>query len=155
MKDSLFFESVEHHQSLVNCILKYKKDDGFCYISRDQLVLESGRQWSWISKAFKRMNTEEICVIETGGKYFVAVEDLLQGGVFCRIFWMMIDTLQQPEIVRQKNDEIMKRYNCKLKTVQMYRAYMLSGWKKDFRENMKSRKILNESIEAESGSKPT
>ena len=77
------------------------------------------------------LNTEEVCVQKKGtGEYIVIHESLHEAGVFVRILHMLMDTYETPEIVRMKDAELMAKYGCKLKTVQMYRAYALSGWKK-------------------------
>ena len=130
MKDTLFIESVKHHQDLIDHILKYKEADGVCRVSQAQLMLDTGRTWTWIDKAIKRMNTEEVCVQKKGtSEYIVIHESLHKAGVFVRILHMLMDTYETPEIVRMKDAELMAKYECKLKTVQMYRSYALTGWK--------------------------
>ena len=132
MKDTLFIESVKHHQDLINHLLTYKESDGVCRVCKSQLMLDTRRNWIWITKAIKRMNTEEVCVQQVGtGEYIVINELLFESGVFARILHMLMDTYESPEIVRMKDAELMAKYSCKLKTVQMYRAYALSGWKTD------------------------
>ena len=130
MKDTLFTASLKNHQDLIDHILKYKEADGVCRVCKAQLMLDTGRCWTWIDKAIKRINTEEVCIERKGtGEYIIIHESLLEAGVFARILHMMI-TSETPEVVQMKDAELMKKYGCKLKTVQMYRAYVLSGWKK-------------------------
>ena len=130
MKDALFIESVKHHQDLIDHILKYKEADGVCRVCQAQLTLDTGRHWTWIDKAIKRMNTEEVCIQKKGtSEYIVIHESLHEAGVFARILQMLNDTYETPEIVRMKDAELMEKYECKLKTVQMYRSYALTGWK--------------------------
>lgn len=93
-------------------------------------MLDTGRHWTWIDKAIKRMNTEEVCVQRIGtNEYIVAHESLREAGVFFRVMQMLMDTYETPEIVQMKNAELMAKYECTLKTVQMYRSYALTGWK--------------------------
>ena len=130
MKDTLFIESVKHHQDLIDRMLKYKESDGVCRVCQAQLMLDTGRHWTWIDKAIKRMNTEEVCIQKKGtSEYIVIHESLHEAGVFARILQMLNDTYETPEIVRMKDAELMAKYECKLKTVQMYRSYALTGWK--------------------------
>lgn len=130
MKDTLFIESVKHHQDFIDRILKYKETDGVCRVCQAQLMLDTGRHWTWIDRAIKRMNTEEVCVQKKGTcEYIVIHESLLEAGVFSRVLRMLMDTYEMPEIVEMKNAELMEKYECSLKTVQMYRSYALSGWK--------------------------
>lgn len=130
MKETLFIESVKHHQDLINHILKYKESDGVCRVCQAQLMLDTGRHWTWIDKAIKRMNMEEVCIQKKGtSEYIVIHESLHEAGVFARILQMLNDTYETPEIVRMKDAELMAKYECKLKTVQMYRSYALTGWK--------------------------
>ena len=132
MKDTLFNESVKHHQDIIDHILKYKGSDGVCRVCQAQLMLDTGRHWTWIDKAIKRMNTEEVCVQKKGtSEYIVIHESLLEAGVFSRILRMLMDTYETPEIVKMKNAELMAKYECSLKTVQMYRSYALTGSKAD------------------------
>ena len=132
MKDTLFNESVKHHQDIIDHILKYKESDGVCRVCQAQLMLDTGRHWTWIDKAIKRMNTEEVCVQKKGtSEYIVIHESLLEAGVFSRILRMLMDTYETPEMVQMKNAELMVKYECSLKTVQMYRSYALTGSKAD------------------------
>ena len=141
MEKPLFIESLESHQALVDHILKYKNDDGICRGNIAQLCLDTGRHFTWIYKALKRINVEELCVYQCGivrgvTEYRVIHESLLQHGVFARIFHMLMDTYEDPAIAKMKDSELMAKYECKLKTVQMYRAYALSGWKTKWLEFM-------------------
>ena len=131
MKDTSFVESVKHHQELIDHILKYKESDGICRVSQKQLMLDMRRNWMWITKAIDRINTEEICIKPIGlTEYIILHESLSKGGVFARIFLMLADTYEEPSIIKMKDADLMAKYGCKLKTVQMYRAYATSGWKK-------------------------
>lgn len=130
MKDTLFIKSVKHHQDFIDRILKYKETDGVCRVCQAQLMLDTGRHWTWIDRAIKRMNTEEVCVQKKGTcEYIVIHESLLEAGVLSGVLRMLMDTYEMPEIVEMKNAELMEKYECSLKTVQMYRSYALSGWK--------------------------
>ncbi len=132
MKDTLFVTSLKHHQELIDHILKYKEPDGICRVCQVQLMLDTGRGWTWIDKAIKRINTEEICVQRKGtSAYIVIHESLLEAGVFSRILHMLMDTYETPKILQMKDAELMVKYECKLKTIQMYRSYALTGWKTD------------------------
>ena len=130
MKDTLFGTSLKNHQEIIDHILKYKESDGVCRVCQAQLMLDTGRHWTWIDKAIKRINTEEICVQKKGtNEYIVIHESLNEAGVFLRIMHMLLDTYEMPEIVQMTNAELMAKYECKLKTVQMYRSYALTGSK--------------------------
>lgn len=142
MEKLLFIESLENHQAVIDHILKYKNDDGICRVKQAQLMLETGRHWTWIAKAIKRINTEEVCIEKLGtSEYRIIHADLLQHGVFTRILEMLLDTITMPEIVKMKDRELMDRYHCSLKTVQMYRAYVTSGWKVKLKEAIENGQI--------------
>lgn len=142
MEKLLFIESLENHQAVIDHILKYKNEDGICRVPQAQLMLEMGRHWTWIAKAIKRINTEETCIEKLGtSEYRIIHADLLQRGVFALILDMMLDTFVTPEILSRKDRELIDRYHCSLKTVQMYRAYMTSGWKVKLKEAIESGRI--------------
>ena len=131
MGKTLLVESFENHQKLIDYILKYKESDGICRVSQAQILQYMNRSLTWLKKAIERINVEEPCLIEYGSDSYVVIhENLIENGVFSIIFKMMGDTLTSPELVRWNDADLMLRYNCKLKTVQMYRAYALSGWKR-------------------------
>lgn len=134
---SLFQESLEHHQALVDVLVAHRGEDGVCRISREQLEAELGRNWRWICKAIDRINTLDKCIRKVdAGAYLVAYDNLLMGGIFRKIGSMLLNTVDDPLIVRMTNLQLMVRFDCSEKVVQMYRAYALSGWKVAVRKGL-------------------
>lgn len=125
MKEPVIVQSISNHQMLVDAILKYKKENGFCYVSKKQLEKEVNHCSAWIDKAIKRLNTEEICVEYFGYDcYKIHYENILKKGVFNTILYMIYSTLADESLLFANNETLMKRFGVSLKVVQMYRAYI-------------------------------
>lgn len=129
MKKTLFIESWENHQKLVDILWEHRNPDGISVISESELLTTMNRSAAWLKKAICRLNTEDVCIQCIGkGRYIVHYNNLAERGVFAIIIRMMLMTYYDLEIVHWKNEKIMQEFGCSLKTVQMYRAYCTSGW---------------------------
>ena len=133
----LFFESLKHHQDLIDTILKHRDMDGICRVSKKQLLLELGRtSQSWVQAAIDRINTVDNCIEHADGGYIVHYDNLLEKGTFRLIFEMLYDTYQDTSLIAMKQSEISSKYECSLKVVQMYVAYLRSGWKIKYAQSL-------------------
>jgi len=129
MEKSLFNESLANHQDFLDTLLQFKDKDGICRVTQNELMNATGRCWTWITKAVNRLNLVELCIEKIGkSQYVIHYEDLRERGTFSLIFKMMCDSYENPDIIQHSDFRIMDMYSCSRKVVQMYRAYMLSGW---------------------------
>lgn len=127
---SLLIESLENHQKLIEVLLSHKNEIGICEVSEQELMVSMNRSLAWVYKAIDRINTEDLCIERIArGRYVVHYDNLSNRGVFSIILKMTLLTLGDVSIVRLKDKDLMQKFGCTLKTVQMYRAYCLTGWK--------------------------
>ena len=135
---TLFIDSFTLHQQLVNVIAEAKDEDGFAKISQTEMAAKVGRSQTWVSSAIKRINTEDLCIeFVAEGKYLLRYEDLSKRGVFSKILILMSDTISNPSMFLKKDLEIANEYGLKIKTVQMYKTYLRTGWKVTSKDNEK------------------
>lgn len=147
MAKSLFNDSLDNHQYFLDVLLRFKDSDGICKVTQTELMEATGRGWTWITKAINRLNTEDTCVEKIAkSQYIVHYEDLRTNGIYSLIFKMMCDSYENPDIIRKSDFSIMDTYHCSRKTVQMYRAYMLSGWHEAMAKSIESGEILAQDI---------
>lgn len=140
MPKTLFVESLENHQKLIDVLLAHQNEDGICEITEEEILSELKKSSAWLKKAVKKINTEDLCIESIGStlkegyvkekkRYKVHYDNLLTKGIFHTIFCMIYYTsVEDINIIRMKNEELMELFQCPLKTVQMYRAYCTSGW---------------------------
>lgn len=129
--NTLFEESYQMHQKLVDSILEFKGEDGVCRVSQMELARLVDRCQTWVSSAIRRINTEDVCIEQIGfGAYIVHYRDLMEKGVFSEIMKLMMIAFLNPSIVKTPDKEIAEMRGIEVKTVQMFKAYVLSGWKK-------------------------
>lgn len=129
MKRPLFIESLDNHQKLIDILLAHESEEGICEIPEEDLLIAMNRSLGWVKRAIDRINTEDLCIEIIGrNRYIVHYKELAKRGVFNVILIMMLYTMENIDIVRWKNDELMQQFGCKLKTVQMYRSYCTTGW---------------------------
>ena len=129
MKKSIFLESFENHQKLVDILWSHKNAEGICVVPEEELLSHMNRSMGWVKKAINRINTEDLCIEVVGrNKYIVHYHELAKRGVFSTIIKMMLITCYDVEILHWKNETLMQMFGCGLKTVQMYRAYCTTGW---------------------------
>lgn len=127
---TLFMDSVRLHQQLVNILIETRDDRGFSLISQPEIAARIDRSQTWVASAIKRLNTEEACIeMVASGMYKLNYEDILSQGVFSKILLLIVDTQADPTMIAKKDSEIAEEYGFKLKTVQMYKAYLRTGWK--------------------------
>ena len=135
---TLVIDSFTLHQQLVNVIAEAKDEDGFAIISQTEMAAKVGRSQTWVSSAIKRINTEDLCIeFVAEGKYLLRYEDLSKRGVFSKILILMSDTISNPSMFLKKDLEIANEYGLKIKTVQMYKTYLRTGWKVTSKDNEK------------------
>ncbi len=127
---TVFTESIKLHQRLVDIFVESRDESGFSFISQPEIASKIGRSQTWVASAIKRLNVEEICVESiASGKYMVHYENLLLKGVFSKISDLILDTRLDPTLFYKKDSVIAEEYGFKLRTVQMYKAYLRTGWK--------------------------
>ena len=130
-KNTLFIESFLLHQKLVETMLKFEDDAGICRVSQPELALLMNRSQTWVSSAIRRINTEDVCIeLVSSGAYRVNYNDLSKRGTFFEIIKLIIATREHPEIVKIPDAKIAEAWEIKHKTVQMFKGYLLTGWKK-------------------------
>ena len=128
--ESLFADSLKLHQQLVDILVESKDENGFSLISQPEIATRIGRSQTWVASAIKRLNTEDICIeLVSNGKYKLNYENLLLSGVFSKILVLIRDTQLEPSIFSEKDSIIAEKYGISVKTVQMYKAYLRTGWK--------------------------
>lgn len=55
MQKTLFVESLDNHQKLINILLEHKNEDGICEISKKELSIAMDRSLTWIQKAINQI----------------------------------------------------------------------------------------------------
>ncbi len=128
--ESLFAASLKLHQQLVDILIEARDENGFSLISQPEIAAKIDRSQTWVAKAIKRLNTEDICIeLVSNGKYRLNYENLLLSGVFSKVLILIRDTLLNPSMFFKKDSAIAEEYGFSIKTVQMYKAYLRTGWK--------------------------
>lgn len=127
---SLFKNSFECHQRLIDILVEARNVDGYSLITQHEIAARVNRSQTWVTNAIKRLNTEEMCIETiTEGVYRVYFEDLSSRGVFSKILVLIADTCLNPSLIQKKDSEIAKDYGYNIRTIQMYKAYLRTGWK--------------------------
>jgi hypothetical protein len=125
---TLFMFSYLQHQDLVNKITENADKDGICHLSQKELALKVGKSQAWVHKAISRINVEDYCITYKPCNYRVAYTDLSTRGVFSKIIMLMRETLSgnYEFIFTAKEIDVTQKYNIKVKTLQMFKAYIIS-----------------------------
>ena len=132
MKKTLVIESLENHQKLIDIFLEHKNEEGICVVTRKELSTAMNRSLTWIKKAIDQINREDLCIETVGrNRYIVHYEDLTQKGVYNVVLTMILYTFENADAISWKDEMLMQHFGCTLKTVQMYRAYCLTGGRKE------------------------
>ena len=129
VKKTLFIKSLENHQKLIDIILQHKNEKGICEVSKRELSVAMNCSLTLINKWIIQVNREDICIETVGrNKYIVHYESLIDQGVFNIIWKMLICTMEDVSLLDCTEEELMQKFKCTRKTVQMYKAYCTTGW---------------------------
>lgn len=129
-KSSLFAESVKIHQRLIDVLIDAKGEDNISRLSQPEVARLVGRSQTWVVQAIKRLNTEDLCIEMLGSeKYVVHYTNILNQGVFSEIMKLIIDCNEDFELFKEKDSMIAGERNLNIRTVQMFKAYLRTGWK--------------------------
>ena len=123
---NFFYCSLTNHQKLVN-IIEMHINNGERKLSQTKLAKEMGKSPSWVSNAFKQLNVEDKCIAYDKNGIKLNYNDLTNNGVFCKILEMLKATEELNMLVSLNNKQLCEKFNVKETTVQMYRAYVLTG----------------------------
>lgn len=127
----LFIESLLNHQKLINILVEYRDGNNISRISQPKMAILMDRSQTWVAQAIKRINTEDVCIEFRGAEqYIVHYDNLLTRGVFSEIMRLMIILYETPDMFHEKDSDLACKYNLKLKSIQMFKAYLRTGWKK-------------------------
>lgn len=134
--ESLFADSLKLHQRLVDILVEARDENGFSLISQPEIAVKIGRSQTWVANAIKRLNTEDTCIeFISNGKYKLHYDNLLLSGVFSKVLLLIRDTQLNPSMFGKKDSIIAEEYGFSIKTVQMYKAYLRTGWKESTNED--------------------
>lgn len=127
---SIFAESVKHHQRIVSILADARGEDNISHLSQPEMAGLVGRSQTWVAQAIRRLNTEDMCIeIIAPAKYIVYYTDILARGVFSEIMKLIIDCSEDPELFNVKDSVIATERCLNIRTVQMFKAYLRTGWK--------------------------
>lgn len=130
-KNSLFIESFNNHQRLVNILVESRNEADISQLSQPEMARLMNRSQTWVVQAIKRLNTEDTCIeMIAREKYVVHYTDILTQGVFAEIWKLIVECYVTPELFHIKDSTIATERGIKVKTVQMFKSYLRSGWKK-------------------------
>lgn len=131
-ESSLFAESVKAHQRLVNILADARDEDNISRLSQPEMAGLVGRSQTWVAHAIKRLNTEDACIeMIAPEKYVVHYTDILARGVFSEIMKLIIDCCGDPELFNVKDGTIATERCLNIKTVQIFKAYLRTGWRRN------------------------
>ena len=125
--DNLFEYSLNEHQKLIRAIVTNSDNCGICKLSQKDLGLIIGKSQSWVGLAIGQINIEDTCILCNFRSYRVVCPDLVNFGTFSKLRKMLQDSEDNLNVIYMSDDELMMKYSVRLKTVQMYRAYLLTG----------------------------
>ena len=130
------------HQKFVNLLAEVRDENGISRITQQEIARQMNRSPAWVKKAIKRLNTEDLCIESIGrGEYRLLYDNLRSQGVFSKIIAMYMSGTES--LYEKKDTEIMYQYECKLRTVQMYKSYI----KMDLRRFFQMRTITEDDAE--------
>ena len=131
MGETLFALSLSKCQKLIDVMLEYENNEGICVVSQTELAKRLSLAQTNISNAIKKVNVEDLCIeMLYPGFYKVHYKNLFERGTFSCIWNLMLDAQEDFKLVFEKNQIIADRYGYKLKTVQMFKSYIKTGWLK-------------------------
>jgi hypothetical protein len=131
MEENLFAMSVSKCQKLIDVMLEYENDEGVCVVSQTELAKRLSLAQTNISNTIKKVNIEDLCIeILSPGFYKVHYKNLLACGTFSCIWNLMLDAKKDYRLVFEKDQVIADRYAYKLKTVQIFKSCIKTGWLK-------------------------
>lgn len=123
-----FTKSLLKYQGIIDTMLEHKNKDGICVISQKKLGEKVSITQTNVSRAIRQINTEETCIeILSPGKYIVHYRNILERGTFACIWNLFFDFEKNPQLLFESDKSIAERYGYKLKTVQMFKAYVRDG----------------------------
>lgn len=128
-ENSFFIESIQAHQRLVDILIESKNEDGISELSQPKLAKLMNHSQLWISKALKRINTEDICIeMIARGKYVVHYTNLYTQGTFSEILKLINDFSETKELFFLEDSKIAADRGINVETVQLFKTYMRNGW---------------------------
>ncbi len=123
--NSLFIESVNNHQRLVDILVQYRDENGISLISQPQMARLMNHSQTWVAKAIKRLNTEDVCIeMIASGKYVVNYTNILAQGVFNEILKLIVEVDGSPTLFHETDSTLAIKRGVKVKTIQMFKSYL-------------------------------
>ena len=119
-----FYIEIEHHIKMLETILEYINEDGICIVSQSEIAARINKNKTWVSKAIKRLNAEDICIEQIEkGKYKIHYTNIKERGVFPKIIKLIVDKAD-PSNFLEKDDVLREKYGVSKRTVQIFTGYL-------------------------------
>lgn len=123
--------TVTNYQKILDIINERKDENGIAEIKIQDFMKELKRSRTWCKNNLVKINEYEKVIEYLGNdKYTTNYEDINDTKMFKILYKMMYDTINDINIVKMGDFELMKKYKINRKMVQKYRSYVTSGWKK-------------------------
>ena len=142
---TLFMFSFLQHQNLINTIIENIDNNGICRLSQKELASKVGKSQAWIHKAISRINSEDVCITYSPCAYKVEYDDLSKRGVFSKIILLMREALSgnYEFIFSAKEVNVAEKYNVKVKTLQMFKAFIISEFMEEDKVGENEKDIMH------------
>lgn len=122
---TLFLQSVQAHQQLVDILLQARNADGISVLTELEMAVRMNRSLTWVKKAIEQLNREEVCIkrVSPNG-YTIQYDNILERGVFADIMSLIRECDSSPELLQVPDSALATEKNLNIKTVQMGKAYI-------------------------------
>ena len=121
-----FEKSCINYQKLLDIINNNKNKDGIAYFNRQYIDDQMHLSRTMTNKILKNINLYGTIITRVKGGFKTDVTKIDEIEWIRTIAIMLLDTLDDPTIVKQSNKELMKKYCIDEKMVQKYRSYALT-----------------------------
>ena len=119
-----FIEEVRHHELMLKVMLEYQNADNICEVSQSEVAHRINKNKTWVSKAIERLNAEDLCVEQIkNGKYKIHYVNIMDRGVFYKIFKLVLDKLTLRDFTDRKI-LLAEKYGLSRKTIQIFTGYL-------------------------------
>ena len=119
-----FFEEICHHKLMLEVMLEYQNEDNICVVQQSEIARRINKNTTWVSKAIKRLNAEDLCVEQIkNGEYKIHYANIMERGVFPKITKLMLNKFL-PKDFEDKKLSLAEKYDLNKKTIQIFTGYL-------------------------------
>lgn len=129
-------EYINDKQKYIDTILENKKDDGLCYISKNEIAVKLEKSLSTVNNKIKAINKDELIIIENGKDTFKIKKENFRESKTVTNYLKLLKYFSIEGNYEKNEKEIIKETGISYETIHFFKSQIPIDFRKSLIEEL-------------------